>query len=310
VSKSKSSKNDNSAAEAARIALADAQFATVGNRLKTLSATEPLLRAYGEDPRAYAGELTKQYAALASRPRSSFPAVKDISPRVALTLDHLADIFGPWQIVAAPTATVGLVEKPTSSKTSGDVNGILSPGYIIPYAVVSNSSTQEQWWVNTWQYIITLPITPTGPGRLAYRFSVQAGLEFYRQNFLSGSAHVYGTVATTSDLASHPIDFTHPTSSTFAIAENLPTSEVPPLLSGYTAVNGHIDLVAGKTPAIGILCGLILSVAQGEMRVTPDYYSYIFLSNPDAKTNADIGKIEYRIDPIFWVEAVTAKINA
>jgi len=85
---------------------------------------------------------------------------------------------------------------------------------------------------------------------------------------------------------------------------------VPPLLSGGVTVNGHIDLVAGKTPAIGILCGLILSVAQGEIRVTPDYYSYIFLSNPDAKTNADIGKIEYRIDPIFWVEAVTAKINA
>ena len=309
MSKSKSSKNDNSAAEAARIALADAQFATVGNRLKTLSATEPLLRAYGEDPRAYAGELTKQYAALASRPRPSVPAVKDISPRVALTLDHLADIFGPWQIVAAPTATVGLVEKPTSSKTSGDVNGILSPGYIIPYAAISNSSTQEQWWVNTWQYIIPLPITPTGPGRLAYRFSVQAGLEFYRQNFLSGPRM---STARSRQQATSP-----------ATPSTSPTPPAPPSPSPKTcpparsrpcspdnAVNGHIDLVAGKTPAIGILCGLILSVAQGEMRVTPDYYSYIFLSNPDAKTNADIGKIEYRIDPIFWVEAVTAKINA
>ena len=204
MSKSKSSKNDNSAAEAARIALADAQFATVGNRLKTLSATEPLLRAYGEDPRAYADELTKQYAALASRPRPSASAVKDISPRVAIALDRLADIFGPWQTVAAPTATVGLVEKPTSSKTTGDVNGILSPGYIIPYAAISNSSTQEQWWVNTWQYIIPLPIAPTGPGRLAYRFNVPAGLEFYRQDFLSGSAHVYATVATTSDLQVAP----------------------------------------------------------------------------------------------------------
>jgi hypothetical protein len=310
VSKSESSKNDNSATEAARIALVDAQFATVGNRLKALNATEPLLRAYGEDPKAYAGELTKQYAALASRPRPSAPHNKDISPRVALTLDRLADIFGPWQTVAAPTADVGLVEKPTSSKTSGDVNGVLSPGYIIPYAAIANSGAQEQWWINTWQYIIPLPVTPTGPGRLAYRFNVQAGLEFYRQNFLSGSAHVYATVATTNDLAVHPIDFTHPASSTFAIAEDLPTSEVPPLLSGYTTANGHIDLIAGKTPAIGILCGLILSVAQGEMRVTPEYYSYIFLSNPDAKTNADIGKIEYRIDPIFWVEAVTAMINA
>jgi hypothetical protein len=310
VSKSKSSNNDNSVAEAARIALADAQFATVGNRLKTLSATEPLLRAYGEDPKAYAGELTKQYAALASRPRPSLAAVKDISPRVALTLDHLANIFGPWQTVAAPTATVGLVEKPTSSKTSGDVNGILSPGYIIPYADIFNSGSQEQWWVNTWRYIIPFPVTPTGPGRLAYRFYVQAGLQLFQQNFLSGSVHAYATVATTNDLAGHPIDFTHPTSSTFAIFEDLPSSEVPPLLTGYVAVNGHIDLVAGKTPAIGILCGLIFSVANGELRVLPGYYSYLFLTNPDTKTDADIGKIEYRIDPLFWIEAVTAKINA
>ncbi|MEG9438709.1 hypothetical protein JAO29_21410 [Edaphobacter sp. HDX4] len=309
MSKSKSSKNNSSATEAARIARAEAQFATVGNRLKTLSATEPLLHAYGEDPKAYSAELTKQYAALASRPRPSAPVVKDISPRVALTLDRLADIFGPWQTVAVPTADVGLVEKPNSSKTSGDAGGVLSPGYIIPYAAISNSGSQEQWWVNTWQYVIPLPITPTGPGRLAYRFYVQAGLEFYRQNFLSGSAHVYATVAITNDLAGHPIDFSQPASSTFAIAEDLPTSEVPPLLSGYTAVNGHIDLVAGKTPAIGILCGLILSVAQGELRVTPDYYSYIFLTNPDARSNADIGKIEYRIDPIFWVEAVAAKLT-
>jgi len=310
VSKSKSSKNDNSAVEAARIAVADAQFAIIGKRLKGLNAAEPLLRASGKDPKAYATELTKQYAALASRPRPSFPAASDISPRVAITLDRLADIFGPWETVAAPIPDVGLVEAPTSSNTSGGVGGFLSPGYIIPSADITNSSPQEQWWVSTWQYIIPLPITPTGPGRLAYRFYVQAGLELYRQNFLSGSANVYATVATSNDLAAHPIDFSHPASSAFAIFEDLPTSSVPPLLSGSVAVNGHIDLVAGKQPAIGILCGLILSVAQGEIRVVPDYYSYIFLTNPDAKTNADIGKIEYRIDPLFWVEAVAERVNA
>ena len=90
MSKSKSSKNDNSAAEAARIALADAQFAIVGNRLKTLSATEPLLRAYGEDPRSYAGELTKQYATLASRPRPSAGGVEGSErPGHPLSLIHI-----------------------------------------------------------------------------------------------------------------------------------------------------------------------------------------------------------------------------
>ena len=125
-----------------------------------------------------------------------------------------------------------------------------------------------------------------------------------------GSCSKNEGAATSNDLAAHPIDFSHPTSSSFAIFEDLPTSTVPPLLFGHVAVNGHIDLVAGKQPAIGILCGLILSVAQGEIRVLPDYYSYIFLTNPDAKTNADIGKIEYRIDPLFWVQAVAERVNA
>jgi hypothetical protein len=139
---------------------------------------------------------------------------------------------------------------------------------------------------------------------LAYRFNVGAGVGLYHQNFLSGSIHVYATVATTSDLAAQPIDFSQPVSSTFAISTDLPLTAVPPIVSGVTKVTGNLRLAAGKTPAIGVLIGIVASVADGELLIIPGEFSFLWLTNPDAKTTADLGKIEYYSNPIIWIEAV------
>jgi hypothetical protein len=132
--------------------------------------------------------------------------------------------------------------------------------------------------------------------------NVGAGLNFYRQDVVTGSVHVYATVATTSDLSNHPIDFNQPASSDFAIVATLPTANVPPLLFGGANISGTIPLLPGGTPAIGVIIGLVISVVNGDVQLIPGEYGEISLGPPDATTYADWGKIEYRQDqPSGWM---------
>jgi hypothetical protein len=290
--------------------LEDIQRARLSTSLRELGTNGALVTAFGEDPASYASGLTKQFAELSAKQRApdAIPA-KNQPSRLAATLEGLAAFFGPWNTVVAPNATVGLAQTPTSTNTSGSIGGEIYTGDIALEGQISNADALEQWWVNTWQYIIPLPISSSSnPGSLAYRFNVGASVGLYRQDFLTGSVHIYATVATTNDLAGQPIDFSQPVSSTFAIAADLPTSAVPPIVDGNAKITGSITLAAGKTPAIGIIIGVIVSVAKGNLQILPGENSFVWLTNPDATTNGDIGKIEYRHDPFYWVEAVTQRL--
>src|SRR4029453_16260232 len=113
---------------------------------------------------------------------------------------------------------------------------------------------QEQWWINTWQYMVPFPTTPTNfgsPASLSYRFKIGASLNFYRDDVVTGAVPVFPTVASTSDLSTQPIDFNHFDSSNFLITATLPQPD-PPLLFGSAKISGTISLVPGRTPAIGI----------------------------------------------------------
>ena len=44
--------------------------------------------------------------------------------------------------------------------------------------------------------------------------------------------------------------------------------------------------------------------------ILPGEYSSITLAPPDATMPTDLGKIEYRRDPPFWVEAVAKMIGS
>lgn len=293
--------------------LDEIQLARLSTRLRELGATSSLLRGYGEDPQAYADALVKQFAELSGRRgKPDLVLGRYLGSQLTVTLDRLADLFGAWNTVAAPNASVALVEAPTSSHTSGAIGGEIFTGAISLVGDIYNSDAQEQWWVNTWQYIIPLPAVPAinpNLSPIAYRFNVAAGVGLYRQDFLSGSVHAYATVATTNDLAGQPIEFSNPVSSTFAISADLPTSAVPPILSGNAMITGSIEPAAGKTPAIGIIVGIVFSVAKGEIQIVPGEFSYLWLTNPDAKTTSDLGKIEYRQDSLFWIEAVAQKLQ-
>jgi hypothetical protein len=304
-----SSSSDKGLAEATQRTLEGAQLARLAGQLRDLGRTRDLARALGDDPDQYASRLAAQYKDLSLKMRlPGSPRVVSQAARLTATLDRLGDIFGWWEKILAPNATVKLVQTPGGASTGGTgIGAEIFRGDIAIGGDVWNSSAQEQWWVNTWQYIIPLPVTPatlTAPASLAYRFNVGASVNLYRQDVITGSVDVYATVATTGDLANHPIDFNNYASSDFAIFASLPSSKVPPILSGTVKASGTIPLVPGRTPAIGIVVGLIVSAAQGEVLILPGEYSSITLAPPDATMPTDLGKIEYRRDPPFWVEAV------
>ena len=302
-------------ASATQRTLEGAQLARLAAQLKELGNTRDLIRALGEDPDQHAGRLAAQYRDLAVKLRQ--PAdlrVSRIDPRLLATLDNLGSIFSWWDKLLLPNATVKLVQTPGTTTSGGTgIGAEIYQGDIALGGEIWSTGSQEQWWVNTWQYMATLPATPanlTGPASLSYRFNVGASVNLYRQSVITGSVSAYATVATTGDAAGHPIDFNNFASSDFAIFASLPSPKVPPILSGTVKVSGTIPLVPGRTPAIGIVVGLIVSDAGGEVIILPGEYSSITLAPPDATMPTDLGKIEYRRDPPFWVEAVAKMIGS
>jgi len=294
--------------------LREVQLARTAAQLRELGTNRDTLRALDVDPEQYAKELAKRHAELSQKLRTPAPMqARTLSARVASLLDRFGDIFNPWQTILAPNATVGLVQ--------GEIDpdngiGIASEIYQGDIAVGGNISagSQEQWWVNTWQYVVPLPPTPSTytyqGGSLAYRFNVWGTLEFYRQDVVSASVHLYTTVFTTNDMVNRPIQFTQPpVSSDFGINATLPVSDVPPFLYGTSQVTGTIALVPGATPAIGILIGLIFSVQNGYVEFFPGETGEIILTYPDAKVPTDIGHIQYRCDQPFWVSAVSQLVQ-
>ena len=314
MSTHESSSSDKGLADATQRTLEGARLARLAAQLRELGNTRDLVRALGDDPDQYASRLAAQYKDLSQKLRlPGPPRVVSQAARLSATLDRLGDIFSWWDKILLPNATVKLVQTPGGANTGGTgIGAEIYRGDIALGGDVWNSATQEQWWVNTWQYMVSLPATPanlTAPASLAYRFNVGASVNLYRQDVVTGSVNAYATVATTGDVASHPIDFNNYASSDFAIFATLPSSKVPPILGGTVKVSGTIPLVPGRTPAIGIVIGLIVSAAQGEVMILPGEYSSITLAPPDATMPGDLGKIEYRRDPPFWVEAVAKMIE-
>jgi len=301
-------------AAAAERTLEHVQLARLSSRLQHVSNSSAIARAFGGNPDQYAATLARQYTDLAAKLRGTDIVSKAPADRVSARLNQIATLFGWWQSVQAPLATVQLVSTPPGADPQEEgIGAEIFPGYLSIGGVVDNPTSSnpndEAWWVNTWQYIIPLPVTssnaPAG-ARMAYRFNVGASLGFYGEPAVSGSVHAYATVATTPDLAGHPIDYNHYVSSQFAINANLPIPTVPEIVGGTAAFTGSITLTPGKTPAIGILIGLIFGVGGAEqLRVIPGEFSNITLAPPDATSPADLGKIEIRTDLPFWVEAVT-----
>ena len=295
--------------------LQEVQHARLASRLRELGSTRDTIRALGVDPEQYASGLAKQYAELSQKLRDPAPRqAKSLPPRVAKLLDLFADVFNPWQTVLAPNATAGLVQVPPSSKAGGTIGADIFQGDIAVGGEIYAIGADEQWWVNTWQYVVPFPAPSSAfpnPGSLSYRFTVGSSFDFYRQDLVSGSVHLYATVFTTNDMANHPIQFTQPpVSSDFLINATLPVPDVPPFLYGGAQINGTIALVPGGTPAIGILIGLIFSVVNGAVQFFPGETGEILLANPDATAPTDIGLVEYRRDQRFWVDAVSQLVNS
>lgn len=285
------------------------QLARLNVRLQELGKMRDLLRARGDDPDEYAKWLGKQRADLVQKERLPLLLRPPSLPtRLTVTLNKLSDIFDWWESVIVPPATILLNQAPNSADTGGTgIGADIYQGDLALGGEISNSSTQEQWWINTWQYIVPFPPTPSNypsSASLSYRFNVGASLAFYRQDVISGSVHVYATVAASGDLNTQPIDFNQPVSSDFAIDATLPVASVPPIVSGGAQISGTIPVVPGGTPAIGIIMGLIISVVDGYVQIIPGEYSSIELAPPGATSATDIGKIQFRRDQPFWVEAV------
>jgi len=307
----RSSKGKGSAigqASAAQRRFEEIQLARLSARLRDSSNVREVVRGLGGNPDQYISKLAKQYSQLSAKRDPLAFTAQSLSPRLSAILNNLGDLFGWWESVLAPNAAVGLVQTPSSSDTGGSIGADIYQGSLALGGEIWNGGTEEQWWVNTWQYIVPLPTTPN-PGTMSYRFNVGASLTPYRQDVVSGSVYVYVTVATTPDLNTTPINFDPPASSQFAIDTTLPAGGVPPIISGSAQVSGSFSLVSGGDPAIGIIIGLIVSIADGDLLILPGEYSQITLAPPNATQPSDLGKIQYRLDRPFWLEAVAARFE-
>src|SRR5262249_2998379 len=124
----------------------------------------------------------------------------------------------------------------------------------------------------------------------------------------SGSRIIQGSVAITNDFRGYSMGGPFPNIgvSGFTIVDtSLPTSAI---VGGSAQIPGTIPLLPGRTAAVQIAIALLVGIQEGDLTIQPGPTSMIALETPDAP--GDFGKIGYRRDQPFWVDAVAQMLGS
>ena len=293
---------------------AESELALVTSQLSEM----PELR---QDPAAkvdeHINDLIKRRAKLIERVRP-VSTVRDLRARpVDSLVTNLGPFFSPWVVVNLPYFSEGIDETPYVDGTSGSfVTDSLSPpggvefggnpqdtGIVNPYI--------EKWWIHNWTCSYVFPFAPS-TGTLYYRFTMETSWEVVVALALSGLVNAFVTVGLTSDVrADNPFDSGAEKETAWPFWFTLPQANSnlyvnQPLIQ----FSGSIEVQAGRTAAIGLICGIDAGIASGYVEMLGGLMRTRLVAEPGpAMTPAILDQIEYRFEPNWWVQAVGQRLN-
>jgi hypothetical protein len=280
----------------------EAELLGIQRRLSNLAAIEPFLKRAGEDPETYFRTLTARKKELVGKRKDTHTSDQlslltwkideaEIIERLLFTID-------PWMQLGVPTIVEGINEQPGNPGTSGSIvtagpySGGLGYGGMVEN---DNSPVDERFWIHNWKCTIALPSAGIN-SRISYRFSVSSECHVYLDPVASGSVMAFVTVGTTPDIGR---SITNWNTVGWPVNATLPSSSHN--FSGDVPVSGHISVASGKTAAIGLIFGVIVSAAAGYVQFTWGNFGTHITGQSGASA---YGKIEYRYDPEWLLIAV------
>jgi hypothetical protein len=227
--------------------------------------------------------------------------------RLADEISHLV----PWcHTISVPVMAEGINQTPGTPGTLGEIAtaGLFSGGLGFggtPEDDGVQAPNTEKWWIHNWNCQVEFP-SASADGALSYRFTVDNNTNVYFAPANSGSVMTFVTLGTTSD--------TNQTISNWSTV-GWPTNIVLPqnflATGGSVPVSGTISLKKGKKAAIGLIFGVIVSVASGYCQLMPtsNFGTRLTLSQGQQVGPSDYGKIEYCVNPHWWFEAIQARLR-
>ena len=282
-----------------------------------LNQVPELRRDPGATVSDYIDGLVKRRAELLEQVGSAVPTRIRAQPADSLVA-RLGPFFTPWIAVNLPYFAEAVHQTPSQSGTSGDINtDTLMPGGVEFDANLKDAGTVApnipKWWVHAWwcSYVFPSPLTDS---RLFYRFTTETSFDLTAASARPNTGSVvnaYATVGTTSDVeAAGPFDA--PSQSAFAFWIPLP---LPPFSLGVqiedqpTNFTGSIEVQAGKNAAIGLIYGVTAGIASGTLiNLGGGTMNTCLTLPPGTQGDGDpCDKIEYRFEPIWWVQAVNQR---
>ncbi len=231
------------------------------------------------------------------RPTGTAVSAESIGPIEIAERAGLIDRFdlcgGPesWLRRAAPLMTEGISEKPGGGASGEIQTAALQPGGVAYGGkLVYGQTDNEKFWIHNWHCLVTFPAAPAR-SELQYRLGVTAIANLRQAQVSSGGVWAFVTIGTTAD-ANTPI--TNWTGVGFPVLATLPPASTP-YFTGEAPVSGRFSVGEGRTPAVGLILGAVVSVRGGEV----DYLWGTFgVHRPVAAGVAPpfeaYGRVEYR----------------
>jgi hypothetical protein len=232
-------------------------------------------------------------------------------------------LFGPWITVNLPYMGEGVNEISSVPGTSGQIYEDYLGRSVVRYSTETgppppslndNGSSGQQYdkmWMRTWTCSYVFPDAPYS-GFLFYRFSIGVRLHVYYAAAQSGLAYAFASVGRTADAdAQSPFDpaVIRPASSGLYVPEPLPPT---PVGIEVIPVTGVVHVDAGKTPAIGMIYGVIVGVNHGSVWLKDridgcDFETYTESQVPGRNPR---GKIDYFYETDAWVKQLTDRYES
>ncbi|MDP9374125.1 MAG: hypothetical protein M3Q65_17030 [Chloroflexota bacterium] len=313
-----------------------AELASLTEQLHGWATLRQQLEDAGEEPQAYLRRLTARRTELLQRLSAEQAGATDAEEEpphdgdqsaslassdggAALTtfshrpgglleqiLTTVNDVFGRWRVLSVPRMRDGFAEVPDVPGTRGQIitTGLYPGGVTFTDdAPLADDGVQnplvEKWWVRTWQCALTFPAAAE-LSRLSYRFIVRGDVSLLAGSVRRGSIYAWVAVGTSRNWPARPIGNWQTVG--WPVAITLPRADR--FFGGEVPVSGNLLVEGGRTPVVGLICGVGVGVASGFVDLLPTENSFWTRRDRGTQTYgaADVGKVEYSYDPPWLVD--------
>ncbi len=241
--------------------------------------------------------------------RRTLEARRASNPNIQSALNSISQLLGWCNTLAVPVMAEGINQTPGIAGTQGEIGtaGIFGGGVAFggtPEDDGTHDPNTEKWWIHNWNSTAVFPAAASD-GTISYKFGISNETDIYQAYGNSGSVTVFVTVGTTGDV-NQPISNWQ----TVGWPTDIPLPQGHYYGGGGFPVTGTIPVKGGKSAALGLIFGAIVSVASGLCMFLPTSNIWTGIIRPPGQQSqpGDYGKIEYCFNPTWWYHALEQRM--